>query len=173
MHSNSLAKHFFHIFHATSLLPVSDALLLVSNRSQNFYQCSGHLFFYINNFLQNSDKISIRIPGQKSSQFVTWTVGNFQMVVETQGSSCPMINNFFNQWTYWEVYILQFNFFWQLNDLQTQLYTLRTVNSKCLLSFLLNWFKLDFGLFGQINTHQTLDFCPDQTRQEGIESNRK
>ena len=40
MHSNSLAKHFFHIFHPTSLLPVPDALLLVSNRSQNFYQCS-------------------------------------------------------------------------------------------------------------------------------------
>ena len=88
------------------------------------------VIFYNNEFLQNSDKIFIRIPGQKSSQFVTWTVGNFQMVVETQGSSGPMINNFFNQWTYWEVYILQFNFFWQLNDLQTQyIYTIRTVNS--------------------------------------------
>ena len=41
------------------------------------------VIFYNNKFLQNSDKILIRIPGQKSSQFVTWTVGNFQMVVET------------------------------------------------------------------------------------------
>ena len=39
-------------------------------------------------------------------QFITWTVGNFQMVVETHGSSGPMINNFFNQWAYWKVYIL-------------------------------------------------------------------
>ena len=37
-------KHFFYIFHPTSLLPGPDILLPVSNCSQNFYQCSvvGH-----------------------------------------------------------------------------------------------------------------------------------
>ena len=42
MHSNSLAKHFWHIIHPTVLLTGPDVLLLVSNWSQNFYQCEGH-----------------------------------------------------------------------------------------------------------------------------------
>ena len=40
MHSNSLVKHFCHIIHPTVLLRGPDILLLVSNWSQNFYQCS-------------------------------------------------------------------------------------------------------------------------------------
>ena len=39
IHSNSLPNHFFQIFHPTSFLPGPDTLLLVSNWSQNFYQC--------------------------------------------------------------------------------------------------------------------------------------
>ena len=37
------------------------------------------------------------------------------------------------------------------------------------MSALLNWFKLVYGLFGQINLHRTLDFCPDCTGLEGLE----
>jgi hypothetical protein len=44
MHSNSLAKHFWHIIHPTVLLPGPDILLLVSNWSQNFYQCETQEF---------------------------------------------------------------------------------------------------------------------------------
>jgi hypothetical protein len=37
------------------------------------------------------------------------------------------------------------------------------------LSAWLNWFKLDHGQFGQSSIHCTINFCPDQTRQEGID----
>ena len=62
MHSNSLAKHFFHIFHPISLLPVPDALLLVSNRSQNFYQCT---FLLIETKLHQFSKFFLIVICQK------------------------------------------------------------------------------------------------------------
>ena len=45
-----------------------------------------------------------------------------------------------------------------------------TVGSYSLSPALLNWLKpVNHGPLGQSKMHSTLDFCPDQTSQEGIE----
>ena len=44
---------------------------------------------------------------------------------------------------------------------------IRTLSSQCLLSTLLNWFKLVYGLFGQSNMHCTVHLISAQTSQKG------
>ena len=52
-------------------------------------------------------------------------------------------------------------------------YILGHVSSQCLLSVVLNWFKLVDGPFGQSNVHRILDLCTDQLGRNRMHQKQK